>query len=59
MNAELIAELILIGLKRLAELNEALTRMRAGGPEVSAAEVTAAGLEADAAILKARQQVND
>jgi hypothetical protein len=58
MNADLIAELILIGLRRLSELNESLTRMRAGGPEVSQAEIVKAGLEADAAILKARQQVN-
>ena len=30
---DLIAELILIGLRRLAELNEALARMRAGSQE--------------------------
>jgi hypothetical protein len=59
MNGELIAELILIGLRRLAELNEAYERMRAGGPEVSEAEVAAAGLAADAAILKAKQRVAD
>lgn len=55
---ELVSEVILIGLRRLAELNEALTRMRAGGPEVSDAEIEAAGLAADAAIVRARQQVN-
>lgn len=57
-SAELVAELILIGLRRLAELNAAYDRMRAGGPEVTAAEIDAAGLGADAAILRAREQVN-
>lgn len=56
--ADLVAEIILIGLRRLAELNEALARMRAGGPEVSEAEIAAAGLAADAAIVRNRQQIN-
>lgn len=56
---ELVSEVILIGLRRLAELNAALTRMREGGPEVSQAEIEAAGLAADAAIVRARQQVNE
>lgn len=56
--AALIAELLLIGLRRLGELQQAFDRMNAGGPEVSQAEVEAAGLAADAAILRARDSVN-
>jgi hypothetical protein len=58
MNPELLVELALLAFKRAAEFGQAVQRMRAGGPEVSTAEIAAAGLEADAAILKARQQVN-
>ncbi len=57
-NAALVAEVVLIGLTRLAELTAALNRMRAGGPEVTDAEIEAAGLSADAAIVRARQEVN-
>lgn len=56
--ADLVAELILIGLRRLGELNGALLRMRSGGAEVSEDEIVKAGLAADAAILRAREQVN-
>lgn len=55
---DLFAQLLLIGLNRLGEFGQAIARMRAGGPEVSQAEVEAAGLAADAAIVRARQQVN-
>lgn len=58
MNANLVAELILIGLRRLEAFAAAQARMNAGGPEVSEAEVAAAGLAADAAILSARAKVN-
>ena len=55
---DLIAELILIGLRRLAELNEALARMRAGSQEEANAEIERAGLAAEAAILRARNEIN-
>jgi len=55
---ELATELLLIGLRRLAEYSEAVARMRAGGEAVSAAEVKKAGLEADAAIAAARAEIN-
>lgn len=56
--AELVAEVILIGLKRLAELGSSLDRMNAGGPAVSDEEIAKAGLAAEAAIVRARKAVN-